>query len=236
MLDLPQHLLERIRWCNAQAATSAGRWVPTWAQKALQAGTRDPRPYLHTWEELSRGQTHDPWWNAAQQSLVRHGGLHNNLRMTWGKAILNWTRSPQQALRMLIDLNHRFALDGRDPASYGGILWCLGQFDRPFQPPQPILGTVRPRPTAGHAQRLDVKSMLDHVSQRWKRFGGPAAWRNRSRRRLIITAGATRCPPRLEPQVATRTPRSGWSYAETGPPALVSRGPSSVVALQPAVF
>ena len=28
-----------------------------------------------------------------------------------------------------IDLNHRYALDGRDPASFGGLLWCFGAFD-----------------------------------------------------------------------------------------------------------
>ena len=47
----------------------------------------------------------------------------------------------------MIDLNHRYALDGRDPASYGGLLWCLGQFDRPFEPETNIFGT------SGHAQR-----------------------------------------------------------------------------------
>ncbi len=41
--------------------------------------------------------------------------------MTWGKAILQWTRNAGDARRYLIDLNHRYALDGRDPASYGGI-------------------------------------------------------------------------------------------------------------------
>jgi predicted NAD/FAD-dependent oxidoreductase len=85
--------------------------------------------------------------------------------MTWGKAILNWTNDPRSALAMLVDLNHRYALDGRDPASYGGILWCLGQFDRPFAPEQPICGTVRPRPTAEHLRRLDLDTYRRHVSR-----------------------------------------------------------------------
>ena len=58
---------------------------------------------------------------------------------------------------MIVDLNHRYALDGRDPASYGGILWCLGQFDRPFSPEKPILGSVRPRQTQQHASRLEME-------------------------------------------------------------------------------
>ena len=46
-----------------------------------------------------------------------HGELRNNVRMTWGKALLEWTRDPATALATLVDLNHRYALDGRDPAS-----------------------------------------------------------------------------------------------------------------------
>jgi len=76
--------------------------------------------------------------------------------MTWGKALLEWTPNAARALALLQDLNDRYALDGRDPSSYGGIRWCLGHFDRPFTPEIPILGTVRPRPLSYHAHRLDV--------------------------------------------------------------------------------
>ena len=134
------------------------RWsaIPSWAQETLQLHASDSRPQLYDWEHLARGETDDPFWNAAQKSLLTQGELHNNVRMTWGKSILNWMQSPQEALAMIIDLNNRYSLDGRDPASYGGILWCLGQFDRPFQPEQKIFGTVRTRSTSFHAKRLDV--------------------------------------------------------------------------------
>ncbi len=130
--------------------------LPDWARATLSAHANDPRAMTQSWETLARGRTGDALWDAAQASLRIHGELHNNLRMTWGKALLKWTGGPQAALAMLIDLNHRYALDGRDPASYGGILWCLGQFDRPFSPERPILGTVRPRETSAHETRLDV--------------------------------------------------------------------------------
>lgn len=130
--------------------------LPEWAQRTLELHMRDPRPALYSWETLARGETEDTLWNAAQRSLLVHGELHNNVRMTWGKSIVNWIADPRAALAMMIDLNHRYALDGRDPASYGGLLWCLGQFDRPFEPELPILGSVRPRSTAEHARRLDV--------------------------------------------------------------------------------
>ncbi len=128
--------------------------LPAWAQQTLHDHATDPRPRRLTWEDLARAQSGDPLWDAAQRSLLRHGELHNNARMTWAKALLPWTDSPQDALRLLLDLNHRYALDGRDPASYGGILNSLGLFDRPAEEETPIYGLLRTRPTDVHAQRL----------------------------------------------------------------------------------
>ena len=152
-------------FCYHRADHDQWSALPDWAQATLQTHTVDPRPELYTWEQLARAQTNDAFWNAAQTSLLRQGELHNNVRMTWGKAILNWTKLPQDALKLLIDLNHRYALDGRDPASFGGLLWCLGQFDRPFEPETKILGTVRPRSTREHAQRLDTESYRARVAR-----------------------------------------------------------------------
>lgn len=139
------------------------RWnaIPSWARKTLEAHGNDDRPTVYSWESLARAQTNDDFWNAAQLTLLRHGELHNNLRMTWGKAFLNWTRTPQDAMELVFDLNHRYALDGRDPSSVGGILWCFGQFDRPFKPARPIMGTVRERCTETHADRLSVSDYRD---------------------------------------------------------------------------
>ncbi len=131
--------------------------LPAWAVTTLSNHVNDSRNCL-SWETLSRAKTGERLWDAAQRSLLKHGELHNNVRMTWGKAILDWSLDHRQALERLIDLNHRYALDGRDPASYGGILWCLGQFDRPFQPEQPILGNVRPRPVSFHAERTNIQA------------------------------------------------------------------------------
>ncbi|QDT05020.1 Deoxyribodipyrimidine photo-lyase [Rubripirellula lacrimiformis] len=138
--------------------------LPDWAIETLREHESDRRESNYSWEQMARGRTGDSLWDSAQRSLLIQGQLHNNVRMTWGKAILNWTPDAKHALDRIIDLNHRYALDGRDPASYGGILWCLGQFDRPFQPPQPILGTVRSRSTTEHAKRLDVEAFRQRVT------------------------------------------------------------------------
>jgi deoxyribodipyrimidine photo-lyase len=103
----------------------------------------------------------DALWDAAQRQLAAHGELHNNVRMTWGKAFLHWTASPLEALDMALRLNHRFALDGCDPASYGGVLWCFGLFDGPKEARStPVSGALRRRPTSGHARRLSPAALL----------------------------------------------------------------------------
>jgi photolyase PhrII len=153
------------QWCRHVPDHSSFDALPSWARRTLRAHAADERAPL-SWERLASGRTGDRLWDLAQRSLVMHGELHNNVRMTWGKAVLGWTPSPEAAIAMLIDLNNRFALDGADPASYGGILWCLGLFDRPFTPELPVLGTVRPRATEGHAARLDLDAYERHVSRR----------------------------------------------------------------------
>jgi deoxyribodipyrimidine photolyase len=116
-----------------------------------------------------RGATGNQLWDLAQRSLLVHGELHNNVRMTWGKAIPAWTASPEAAVATLLDLNNRTALDGADPASYAGLLWCLGLFDRAFQPEIPVLGAVRPRILEEHAARLDVEgSRVLRARGRWQ--------------------------------------------------------------------
>lgn len=127
--------------------------LPTWARDTLDSHLRDDRD-VRTWETLARGRTGDRLWDEAQHALRERGWLHNNLRMTWGKAIASWSADPNRTLERLIDLNDRYALDGHDPNSIGGLLWCLGLFDRAFPEDRPITGRIRARPTGEHARRL----------------------------------------------------------------------------------
>ena len=138
--------------------------LPGWARQSLLEHRADIREQTFDWERLVRGQSGNVLWDLAQRSLLRRGELHNNLRMTWGKAFLRWAQEPSRALRLMIDLNHRFALDGNDPNSYGGLLWCLGQFDRAF-PPGPVFGKVRQRSITRHAARLDLARYAQAVSR-----------------------------------------------------------------------
>lgn len=134
--------------------------LPQWAQRSLDEHARDPREHVYTVDELAAARTYDPLWNAAQRELLRDGVIHNYLRMLWGKKVLEWSASPRAALDALIELNNRYAIDGRDPNSYSGIFWCLGRFDRPWAPVRPIFGCIRYMSSQNTARKLDVEPYL----------------------------------------------------------------------------
>ena len=145
--------------------------LPEWALRSLDAHASDERPVTYEREVLARGQTHDPLWNAAQGQLLHDGVMHNYLRMLWAKKILEWSPGPRQALEHLIDLNNRYALDGRDPNSYSGIFWTLGRFDRAWGPERPIFGKVRYMSSANTARKVRVKGYI----ARWTTPDGVAS-------------------------------------------------------------
>jgi deoxyribodipyrimidine photolyase len=70
-----------------------------WARDTLEQHAGDPRPAALPYARLDGGDTGDAFWDAAQRQLAVNGELHNNVRMTWGKAFLAWAPSPQAALR-----------------------------------------------------------------------------------------------------------------------------------------
>ncbi len=134
--------------------------LPDWARKTLADHQDDPRSYLYTLEQFEAAETHDPLWNAAQRQLVREGRIHNYLRMLWGKKVLEWSPDPREALATLIELNNKYALDGRDPNSYSGIFWVLGRYDRAWGPERPIFGKIRYMSSENTARKLSVKNYL----------------------------------------------------------------------------
>ena len=135
--------------------------LPDWARQTLAKHEDDPRPHLYPLEQLEAAETHDPVWNAAQTQLVREGRIHNYLRMLWGKKILHWSATPRRALAVLIELNNKYALDGRDPNSYTGIFWCLGRYDRPWAPERPVFGSVRYMSTESTLRKLRLERYLE---------------------------------------------------------------------------
>tara|TARA_B100001540_G_C15592395_1_gene544669 strand:- start:93 stop:620 length:528 start_codon:yes stop_codon:yes gene_type:complete len=136
--------------------------LPEWSLATLNEHRGDSRPYLYSVDEFEQAMTHDPLWNAAQNQLRLEGMIHNYLRMLWGKKILHWSESPEAALATMIELNNKYALDGRNPNSYSGIFWCLGRFDRAWGPERPIFGKVRYMTSENTARKYNVKSYIEN--------------------------------------------------------------------------
>ena len=92
--------------------------------------------------------------------MKKTGYMHNYMRMLWGKKILAWSPSPRSALARMIELNNRYALDGRDPNSYCGIRWVLGAHDRAWGPEREVVGKVRYMTSASTHRKLRLKGYL----------------------------------------------------------------------------
>lgn len=137
--------------------------LPSWALETLAAHADDPREYTYSLEEFENAQTHDAVWNAAQNQLRGEGRLHNYMRMLWGKKILHWSESPQQALEIMLHLNDRWAIDGRDPNSASGVFWTLGRYDRAWGPEREIFGKIRYMTVKSAKSKLRLKKYV----KRW---------------------------------------------------------------------
>ena len=128
-----------------------------WAKKTIADHANDERTQLYTLEQLEGAQTYDELWNAAQIQMVRHGWMHNYLRMYWGKKILEWTPDSATAVKYAVYLNDKYFFDGRDPNGYAGIAWAiLGKFDRPWSE-RPIFGKIRYMSGASTGRKFNSK-------------------------------------------------------------------------------
>ena len=139
--------------------------LPHWALESWSNTAEDPRPVIVSNHELEYARSPNLLWNLCQKSLLRHGELHNNLRMTWGKSFPRWTDSLEDSLSLSQKYNDKYALDGRDPSSIAGVQWCHGLFDRPFFPSMPVMGVVRKRDLETHNSRLDTEAYSKHINR-----------------------------------------------------------------------
>jgi len=130
-----------------------------WARATLAVHAGDPRDVIPR-RRLAAGESPDALWNAAQRQLLRDGWMHGYLRMYWAKRLLEWTRSPEHALALAIELNDAYELDGRDPNGYAGIAWAIGgKHDRAFAE-RPVYGKIRFMSPAAMPRKLDVAAYV----------------------------------------------------------------------------
>lgn len=117
--------------------------LPNWGQKTLNNHRADFRQYIYTKEEFEFSKTHSELWNKLQIQLRENGIIHSYSRMFWAKKILEWTRTPEDAIDIATYLNDKYAFDAPSVNGYVGILWSIGGLhDRPFRD-YPVTGQIR---------------------------------------------------------------------------------------------
>ena len=134
--------------------------LPDWALRTLEEHKKDRREHLYNLDQLESASTYDEIWNAAQRELMQTGKIHNYLRMLWGKKILEWSKSPKQALETTLHLNNKYSIDGRNPNSYSGVFWIFGRFDRPWQE-RDVFGKIRYMSSEQTRKKVRLKEYLE---------------------------------------------------------------------------
>jgi deoxyribodipyrimidine photo-lyase len=134
--------------------------VPAWVQETMREHIDDKRQFVYSLEELENAATHDELWNAAQREMVATGEMHNYVRMLWGKNVIAWTPTYEIAFETLVHLNNKYCLDGRDPNSYAGILWCFGKHDRPWFERE-VFGKIRYMASHSTGKKFNSKKYVE---------------------------------------------------------------------------
>jgi deoxyribodipyrimidine photo-lyase len=135
--------------------------LPDWAKKTMNEHAADPRPALLSREQIESAQTYDALWDATQRELLRTGEIHNYARMLWGKLVIQWCATYEEAFALLEYMNNKYALDGRNPNSYAGILWCFGKHDRAWGPVRPVFGKLRYMTSQSMARKFNARKYIE---------------------------------------------------------------------------
>ena len=136
--------------------------LPNWVLATLRKHAGDRRDPKFTAQQMEACETYDPLWNATQKELLLRGKMHGYYRMYWGKKIIEWSATHEDALRFMIEMHDRYALDGRDPNTYVGILWCFGLHDRPWVE-RPIFGQIRYMSFDGMKRKTGVDAYIREI-------------------------------------------------------------------------
>lgn len=131
-----------------------------WAQKTLNDHRNDKREYIYSLKQFEEAKTHEPLWNAAQNEMRQTGKMHGYMRMYWAKKILEWTESPEDAIKIAIYLNDAYSLDGRDSNGYTGIAWSIGGIHDRAWFEREIYGKIRYMNANGARRKFDVAAYI----------------------------------------------------------------------------
>jgi deoxyribodipyrimidine photo-lyase len=154
-----------------------------WARKTLNDHKKDKRTHIYSRNQFETAKTHDQLWNGAQNqlrfaflSIIQiktsaqivisiafilyriEGKMHGFLRMYWAKKILEWSKSPEEALEIAIYLNDKYNLDGRDANGYVGCMWSICGIHDQGWAERSVFGKIRFMNYDGCKRKFDVKA------------------------------------------------------------------------------
>lgn len=132
-----------------------------WAQKTLNDHREDERDYAYSIKQFEQAETHDDLWNAAQLQMIKTGKMHGYMRMYWAKKILEWTESPEKALRIALYLNDTYSLDGNDPNGFVGVAWSIGGVHDRAWAEREVYGKVRYMNRNGAKRKFNVDAYIE---------------------------------------------------------------------------
>ena len=138
--------------------------LPDWALRTLKKHAKDVRDPQYTAEQMEAAETYDELWNATQNELLLRGKIHGYYRMYWGKKIIEWSRTHEEALSLMLYLHDKYALDGRDPNTYTNVLWCFGLHDRPWSE-RAIFGQIRYMSYEGMRRKTNVDAYIREIEE-----------------------------------------------------------------------
>lgn len=137
----------------------------SWALDSLNSHSKDTRDYVYSLEDWETASTHDDAWNAAQAEMMKTGKMHGYMRMYWAKKILEWSKSPEEAVKIAVYLNDKFSIDGGDPNGYTGIMWSIaGVHDRAWFERE-VYGKIRYMNAAGLKRKFDIEGYIKKWSK-----------------------------------------------------------------------
>lgn len=152
-----------MNFCHFNPVYDTFDALPTWAKETLGAHARDARDFVYTAGQWENASTHDSYWNAAQKEMTLTGKMHGYMRMYWGKKLLEWSASPEEALQTALALNNKYELDGRSPNGFCGVAWCFGKHDRPWAE-RPVFGMIRYMNANGLRRKFDADAYVRRVA------------------------------------------------------------------------
>jgi deoxyribodipyrimidine photo-lyase len=149
------------RWVERPGSFST---LPDWARQTLLNHAADHREPRYCQVDFEQARTHDSLWNACQKEMLLRGKIHGYYRMYWGKKIIEWSPTCEDALETMVHIHDRWALDGRDPNTYTNILWCFGLHDRPWGE-RPVFGMIRYLGYEGMKRKTGVDAYVREIAE-----------------------------------------------------------------------